>query len=110
MVETIIGYGTLIVFVVVLALTLFRKINLPIQTVLILITLFNVVVAVFWRFFADGYDLVFLGRNGNDRRFLQDDSFASQVDQYVNRTQVNPQFFSKHPIAFCLFAFARRRI
>ncbi|MCP4230672.1 MAG: hypothetical protein GY771_11085 [bacterium] len=55
MVETIIGYGTLIVFVVVLALTLFRKINLPIQTVLILITLFNVVVAVFWRFFADGF-------------------------------------------------------
>jgi len=57
---TIIGYGTLIVFVIVLALTLFRKINLPIQTVLILITLFNVVVAVGWRFFSDGMPGVML--------------------------------------------------
>ncbi len=51
---TIIGYVTLAVFVVVLILTLFRKINLPIQTVLILITLFNVVVAVFYRLPTEG--------------------------------------------------------
>ncbi len=54
---TLIGYATLAVFVVVLALTLFRKINLPIQTVLILITLFNVAVAA-------GYRLTIEGRPG----------------------------------------------
>ncbi len=51
---TVIGYVTLAIFVVVLVLTLFRKINLPIQTVLILITLFNVAVAVGYRSFAEG--------------------------------------------------------
>ncbi len=45
MAYTVLGYATLAVFVVVLALTLFRKINLPIQTVLILITLVNVAAA-----------------------------------------------------------------
>ncbi len=51
---TVIGYVTLAVFVVVLALTLFRKINLPIQTVLVLITLFNVAVAVVYRLSTEG--------------------------------------------------------
>ena len=51
---TVIGYVTLAVFVVVLVLTLFRKINLPIQTVLILITLFNVGVAVVYRLVVEG--------------------------------------------------------
>jgi hypothetical protein len=51
---TVIGYATLAVFVVVLALTLFRKINLPIQTVLILITLFNVAVAAGYRLMTEG--------------------------------------------------------
>jgi hypothetical protein len=51
---TVIGYVTLAVFAVVLALTLFRKINLPIQTVLILITLFNVAVAVGYRLATEG--------------------------------------------------------
>lgn len=51
---TVIGYVTLAVFVVVLVLTLFRKINLPIQTVLILITLFNVAVAVVYRLTVEG--------------------------------------------------------
>lgn len=54
MLETIIGYGTLIIFVGALALTLFRKINLPVQTVLMLIALFNVVVAVVVRSFGEG--------------------------------------------------------
>jgi hypothetical protein len=51
---TVIGYVTLAVFVVVLVLTLFRKINLPIQTVLVLITLFNVAVAVVYRLVVEG--------------------------------------------------------
>ena len=51
---TVIGYVTLAVFVVVLVLTLFRKINLPIQTVLILITLFNVGVTVVYRLVVEG--------------------------------------------------------
>jgi hypothetical protein len=51
---TVIGYVTLAVFVVVLVLTLFRKINLPIQTVLILITLFNVAVAAGYRLTTEG--------------------------------------------------------
>lgn len=54
MVPPIIGYITLAIFVVVMALTLFRKINLPIQTILILITLFNVAVAVAVRFTTEG--------------------------------------------------------
>lgn len=54
MAPTFIGYATLAVFVVVLVLTLFRKINLPIQTVLILITVFNVLVAVGVRLATEG--------------------------------------------------------
>jgi len=51
---TVIGYITLAVFVVVLVLTLFRKINLPIQTVLVLIALVNVAVAVGYRLATEG--------------------------------------------------------
>ncbi len=54
MAYTVLGYATLAVFVVVLALTLFRKINLPIQTVLILITLVNVAAAVVYRLATEG--------------------------------------------------------
>jgi len=60
MVSPIIGYVTLAIFAVVLVLTLFRKINLPIQTVLILITLFNVAVAVVVRFTTEGQPGVLL--------------------------------------------------
>jgi hypothetical protein len=50
----VVAYGTLAVFVIVLVLTLFRKINLPIQTVLILIALFNVAVAAVVRLGTEG--------------------------------------------------------
>jgi hypothetical protein len=57
------GYITLTIFVVVLTLTLMRKINLPVQTVLVLITLANVLVGAAFYLFTDGWKAVMLVPN-----------------------------------------------
>ncbi len=57
------GYITLTIFIVVLTLTLMRKINLPVQTVLVLITLANLLVGAAFYFFTDGWQAVMLVPN-----------------------------------------------
>jgi len=43
------GYVTLAIFMLAMILTLLRKINLPVQTVLVLVTLVNLVIGAIWK-------------------------------------------------------------
>ena len=54
------GYITLAIFLSIIVLTLFRKITLPIQTVLVLISVIILVVGGVFRFFAEGLNSVLL--------------------------------------------------
>lgn len=50
------GYITLTIFVVTMVLTLFRKINLPVQTVLVLVSLICLVIGAIFRFTTEGFN------------------------------------------------------
>lgn len=50
----ILGYITLTIFIVTMVLTLFRKINLPVQTVLVLVSLVCLIIGAMFRFATDG--------------------------------------------------------
>jgi len=50
----ILGYITLTIFIVTMVLTLFRKINLPVQTVLVLVSLVCIVIGAIFRIATDG--------------------------------------------------------
>ena len=50
----ILGYSTLIFFLVAMVLTLLKKINLPVQTVLVLVTLVCMLAGGIYYFFAEG--------------------------------------------------------
>ena len=54
------GYITLIIFVVTIVLTLFRKINLPVQTVLVLVSILCLIIGAIFRFFSEGMKSVIL--------------------------------------------------
>ena len=49
------GYITLTIFVVTMVLTLFRKINLPVQTVLVLVSLVCLIIGAIFRISSDGF-------------------------------------------------------
>jgi hypothetical protein len=55
-----VGYVTLSIFLITVVLALFRKINLPIQTILVLVTLVMLVIGVFERLLTGGMDSVLL--------------------------------------------------
>lgn len=57
---SLVGYLTLSIFLIIIILTLFRKITLPIQTVLVLTSLIILVVGGSFRFFAEGWGSVLL--------------------------------------------------
>lgn len=56
----VLGYLTLIIFVALILLSLFKYINLPVQTVLVLTTLIILVVGAGFRVFSQGWQGVFL--------------------------------------------------
>jgi len=51
----LLGYITLTIFIVTMVLTLFRKINLPVQTVLVLVSLVNLLIGFIFRIASDGF-------------------------------------------------------
>ncbi len=52
----ILGYITLTIFIVTMVLTLFRKINLPVQTVLVLVSLACLIIGFIFRLASDGFN------------------------------------------------------
>lgn len=56
----ILGYITLTIFIVTMVLTLFRKINLPVQTVLVLVSLVNLIIGFIFRIASDGFNSAIL--------------------------------------------------
>ncbi len=50
------GYITLTLFIVTMVLTLFRKINLPVQTVLVLVSLLSLIIGAIFRFVSEGFN------------------------------------------------------
>jgi len=48
------GYITLTIFIVTMILTLFKKINLPVQTVLVLVSIFCLIIGVIFRWVSEG--------------------------------------------------------
>ena len=54
------GYITLTIFIVTMVLTLFKKINLPVQTVLILVSIVCLVVGAIFRFTTEGFNSAIL--------------------------------------------------
>jgi hypothetical protein len=56
----VLGYITLAIFLIIIVLTLFKKITLPIQTVLVLISLIIMVVGGAFLFFTEGWKSVLL--------------------------------------------------
>ena len=55
-----VGYITLSIFLLTVILALFRKINLPIQTILVLVTLIMLIIGVLERLIKGGFDSVLL--------------------------------------------------
>ena len=56
----ILGYITLTIFIVTMVLTLFRKINLPVQTVLVLVSLISLIIGFIFRVVYDGFNSAIL--------------------------------------------------
>ena len=56
----ILGYITLTIFIVTMVLTLFRKINLPVQTVLVLVSLACLIIGFIFRVASDGFNSAIL--------------------------------------------------
>jgi hypothetical protein len=56
----ILGYITLTIFIVTMVLTLFRKINLPVQTVLVLVSLVCLIIGFIFRIANDGFNSAIL--------------------------------------------------
>ena len=54
------GYITLTIFIVTMVLTLFKKINLPVQTVLVLVSIVCLVVGAIFRFTTEGFNSAIL--------------------------------------------------
>ncbi len=54
----VLGYVTLVIFLAAMVLTLLKKINLPVQTVLVLVTLVCLIVGAIFKGFAEGLDAV----------------------------------------------------
>ena len=50
------GYITLTIFIVTMVLTLFRKINLPVQTVLVLVSFVCLIIGAIFRFMTEGFN------------------------------------------------------
>ena len=50
------GYITLTIFIVTMVLTLLRKINLPVQTVLVLVSLICLIIGAIFRFVSEGFE------------------------------------------------------
>ncbi len=49
------GYITLTIFIVTMILTLLRKINLPVQTVLVLVSIISLIIGAIFRFITEGF-------------------------------------------------------
>ena len=56
----ILGYITLTIFIVTMALTLFKKINLPVQTVLVLVSIVCLIIGVIFRLYNEGLNSAIL--------------------------------------------------
>ena len=54
------GYITLAIFIITMVLTLFRKINLPVQTVLVLVSLGCLLIGAIFRFVSVGFNSAIL--------------------------------------------------
>ncbi|HDQ00482.1 MAG TPA: hypothetical protein ENN22_15050 [bacterium] len=54
------GYITLTIFVVTMVLTLFRKINLPVQTVLVLVSIVSLIIGAVFRIVSEGLNSAIL--------------------------------------------------